>query len=281
MKLLLSLTLFFSISYCVAQPTIGAANFALASANSNSNVSSSAAYADGDSETYKKNNVKINLSSLALNNYSLSYERSLTRKISFVAGYRFMPEKSANDLWLTQQVTKRFLEDVDDLSEDLENVELSNNAVTGELRFYTGSKPGARGFYLSLYGRYTNMKGTYTFDHDTETETYTIPLQADLKGIGGGLMLGSQWLIAKTITLDWYLIGAHYGKLKGDLNAVTDLSTMSADEKADLEQKIETAIVVGDKQYIEATVTDRGVNGKSDSPFIGIRGLGFSLGIAF
>jgi hypothetical protein len=41
---------------------------------------------------YNKNTVKINLSSLALNNYSLYYERMLTRKISATIGLRYMPK---------------------------------------------------------------------------------------------------------------------------------------------------------------------------------------------
>src|SRR5882757_8180519 len=45
----------------------------------------------GKKEIYRKNSLKINASSILLNNYSFSYERMLTRKISFVAGYRFMP----------------------------------------------------------------------------------------------------------------------------------------------------------------------------------------------
>ncbi|MCC9135931.1 hypothetical protein ACFSKU_15790 [Pontibacter silvestris] len=52
-----------------------------------------------------------------------------------------------------------------------------------------------------------------------------------MKGFGGGLMIGAQWLIAKRVVLYWYIIGAHYGKLKGDGSAVTDLDSHSASEK--------------------------------------------------
>ncbi|QCR24843.1 DUF3575 domain-containing protein [Pontibacter sp. SGAir0037] len=225
--------------------------------------------------------MKINLSSLALGNYSFSYERSLTPKISFVAGYRFMPEQSAGDMWISKEISKRFLDEDDELRSDLDKIQLSNNAVTGEFRFYTGKKPGARGFYVSVYGRYTTIKTNYIYDYETQNTSYQLPLQADMKGFGGGLMIGSQWLIAKRVTFDWYIIGAHYGKLKGDLAAVRDLSPLSASQKAELEQDIEDILVIGDKQYIDATVTDQGVTGKLNGPLAGIRGLGFNIGIAF
>src|SRR4051812_4757587 len=40
---------------------------------------------------YPKQNIKINVMALTVNSYSFGLERSLTRKISFTAGYRYMP----------------------------------------------------------------------------------------------------------------------------------------------------------------------------------------------
>lgn len=244
-----------------------------------------------DSEVFRKNNVKINASSILLNNYSFSYERSLTRKISFVAGYRYMPEEALSDLRLVNILEDKYEVEMDDA--DL--ISSSNNTYTGEFRFYGGRHAGARGFYLSVYGRYTDMKVNYQHEYETERyayddfgyvtdynyETYTLPLQSSVKGFGGGLMIGAQWLIAKRVVLDWYIIGAHYGKLKGDGSALADLSTLSASEKQELEDELNGLIEVKGKTYIDASVTDRGADFKVDGPFLGIRGLGFNLGIAF
>lgn len=227
----------------------------------------------------------MNLSSLALKNYSFSYERSLTRKISFVAGYRFMPYSSLDGLPLVDKLQDRLI-DKDVLTQnDLDNLSdwsAANKTFTGELRFYGGKEPGARGFYLSLYGRYTDMQVAYLYDYETSNKAYLIPLKSNVKGLGGGLMIGSQWLIAKRVVLDWYILGGHYGKLTGNTDAAVDLSSMTAAEKAELQQDLESLIDAGDISFIsEATVTDEGVKAKIDGPFLGIRGAGISLGIAF
>lgn len=241
-------------------------------------------------KVFRKNIIKVNLSSLVLfNNYSFSYERSLTRKITFVAGCSFMPENSVASIYLVEKFTpsvesaaETFVGEEVDVSSYLNLANVGNNTYTGEIRFYAGRKPGPRGFYLSLYGRYMNMEAAYSHDYDTNSKTYILPLDGTLKGFGGGVMIGSQWLIAKRVAFDWYILGGHYGKLKADLRATADLSTMTETEKRGLEADIEAANdKLNGKVDVEATVTDQGLSVKGSSPFAGIRGLGFSLGIAF
>lgn len=237
--------------------------------------------------SYRKNNVKINLSSLALKNYSLYYERSLTRKISFSGGWRNMPASNVGELPAVKFLSEKF--DEDELINGINIMNASANAYTGEFRFYGGKKPGARGFYLSLYGRYTDMKIGYDYtyeanDYDpvtyeyTGTRSYNIPIKSNIKGFGGGLMIGAQWLIAKRVTFDWYILGGHYGKLKGDANGFADMSSMNDYEKAYMKSDIEST---GIGNSITATVTNDGIIAKASGPFIGLRGAGFSLGIAF
>ena len=230
---------------------------------------------------FRKNAVKINLSSLALNNYNFNYERSLTRKISFVAGYRYMPVTSLNSLPVTSPITDRFFQDDSEIANDLNAISTGNQSVTGEFRFYGGKHAGARGFYLSLYGRQLSMDVNYLMDYDTQARTYQLPIKSSLKGFGGGLMIGAQWLIAKRVTFDWYILGAHYGNLKGDANILADLSSLSEQEKVDLQEELESLVEFGNKRYISANVSNQGVLGKVDGPFAGVRGLGFSLGLAF
>ncbi|GGK63813.1 hypothetical protein GCM10011405_09780 [Rufibacter glacialis] len=233
-------------------------------------------------EVFRKNILKINLSSLAFDNYSLSYERSISRKTTLVAGYRFMPETNVGSLPLVEKVVEQLEEEEDGLVEDLNRSTAANKTYTGEIRFYSGKKPGARGLYLSLYGRYMDLDATYSHEYDTDTRTYVIPIDGNVKGLGGGLMVGAQWLIAKRIAFDWFIMGGHYGKMKVDMNGRTDLSTMTAEEKRELEEDIESIVddLPGNSE-VEATVTNNGVTVKGNAPFLGIRGLGFSLGIAF
>ncbi len=230
---------------------------------------------------FRKNVAKINLSSLAFNSYNFNYERSLSRKITFVAGYNTMKEQVLGGLPLTEKITKQFLEEDNEIVNDLNKISLANTAYTGEFRFYGGKRAGARGAYLSLYGRYSATKVNYDYDYEGELKNYLIPIKSEVKGFGGGLMFGFQKLIAKRVALDVYVIGAHYGKLKGNADAAVDLSAMSETEKADLKENLEALAEINGKRYISATVVDKGISAKADGPLIGIRGLGFSIGIAF
>lgn len=234
-----------------------------------------------ENKHYPRNNVQINLSSLALQNYNFSYERSLSRKITFVAGYRFMPLSTVGNISLVKTVADKYLNDNDGLKNDLSNLSTGNKTFTGEFRFYGGKHSGARGFYASLYGRYTNMQVNYNYGYATSSQKYVIPLQNNLKGFGGGLMFGSKFLIGKLITFDWYIIGGHYGKISGDGNAVVNLSALSTADKNNLKSDLESKFTILNKSYATATVDNYGVKTNTNSPFVGLRGLGFNLGIAF
>lgn len=229
--------------------------------------------------TYPKNSVKINLSSLALKNYNFTYERLIARKISVVAGYRFMPSSNLGGISTVSKILDKV--DNSDIADDLNRIIASNKTFTGEIRFYKGKKDGNVGFYTALYARYAKFNIDYDYDYSTETRTYNIPLRSELKGFGGGIMGGVQWRIAKRLNLDWYIIGAHYGSLKGKINGATDLSSMTNEERGFLKEDLEGDLSIGDKSLIEAEVSATGVKGRPSAPFIGIRGLGFNLGFTF
>lgn len=260
--------------------------------DSNSSIQTTLPVADTplEKELFRKNGIKMNLTSLAFSNYSFSYERSIARKITFAGGYSILPETEAG----TVPMISRGLEyagmteengsegEDEDIAAIMDNALIASNAYTGEIRFYTGKKAGARGFYASIYGRYTTINLSHLYEYEDDMGfTYDLPINAKLAGFGGGVMLGAQWLIARRVTFDWYLIGGHYGKLTGDIAAKTDLSAMPQEDKAELEAEIEEIASNGDRKYIDATVNDNGMFGKVNSPFAGIRGLGFNIGIAF
>ena len=233
-------------------------------------------------EPYRKNSVKLNLSSLVFNNYSFSYERSFNRKFSFVVGFSAMPQKRVTSLPVVDKALDNWLEEDHDFMKDFDAISVGSNALTGELRYYTGKHPGARGFYVSLYGRYTNANIDYLHEYETSDKVYHIPFDGKLQGIGGGLMIGAQWLVAKRFTLDWYILGAHYGNTSIDLPAKANLSSMSAGDKASLKHDIESLNEdFNEKTSLKATVTDQGVDVKGDGPFAGFRGFGINVGYTF
>jgi hypothetical protein len=233
-----------------------------------------------DPRPYRKNLIKINLAALTmLKSYNFSYEHLLGRKVSFVFGYNKMSENTLSDLPITKRVSDKIFDDDDRIKDDLDRIRVSNTAYTAEFRFYGGQFSGARGFYLALYGRYVNTKINYDYEFQANTRTYNVPLKSNLKGYAGGILLGSQFIISRTISLDIY-VGGHYGTIKGDADGPIDLSTMSQQDKTNLRDDIERTTTIRDKQYVDATVSNSGVTAKVKGPLIGLRG-GFSLGIAF
>lgn len=231
---------------------------------------------------YPKNTLKMNVSALVLNSYNFYYERMLTRKIALTAGFKTMPRTNLSSTTIGEKLVDQLDIDEDDM-DDVDRLQTSCNAITVGVRFYTGKKPGAKGFYTELYGRYTNLKAYYSYDYTSgSNKNYLFPIEVKTNGFGGGLLLGGQFTIAKKFVVDLYIVGAHYGKMTGDANAVTDLSTMTPEEQRDMESDInDIAPSFNDKKLLTVTVSDNGVKGKVDGPFLGVRGAGFSIGWAF
>lgn len=230
------------------------------------------------------NILKTNLSSLTLNNYSLTYERMLTRKISASLGYRYMPKSALTKSMLGENVMDQIKEDgEDDLQSQLDKLQMSGGALTAEFRIYTGKRPGARGFYGGIYGRYSKFKYDYPYDYEKpDGSTTLVPLNGHTKGFGGGVIMGGQFMIAKRVVVDLYIIGAHYGKMTGKVEGLTDLSDLDEADRAELKADLEDLIDLGgSEKNIKADVRNDGVRADIKMPFLGVRGLGLTVGFAF
>lgn len=231
------------------------------------------------SESYDKNVFKVNLTGLPLRNFGFQYERMLSRKSSFNLGLRFMPKGSIPML-------SSFETTIDDPTaySTLSAASINGFAITPEFRVYLGKKGGPRGFYLAPFARYTTFDAslptvefTYevTENNQTFTETRTIDMSGSLSGITGGLMLGSQWRLGKSVYLDWWIIGGSFGKSSGELIGVSQLSV---DEQDGLREELQTL----DIPFVDYTVevNSSGAKLNFDGPFASLRG-GLSLGIKF
>jgi len=224
----------------------------------------------------KANIIKINLYSLFVNNYYISYERLITKKISFQLGYRYQPYEYLAENFVGKKLSKLF-----SIDPRYYNFKTSNNSVTADVKFYLGRK-APQGLYLGLYGRYTafdvdNIDYTYILKNES---VYSVPLISNVKGVGVGGVIGIQWLIKKRISLEYYIIGGHYGKLSGKLKSEKDLSDLSDEEKSDLKENVEDLFTISNKKYLTSTISDRGIDGKISGPFFGARS-GICVGIAF
>jgi len=236
---------------------------------------SSGIYAQDKKKEQPKNLFKVNLTGLALKNYSFQYERILKRKISFALAFRTMPETT-----LPFKNTIIDLTDNDpDTKDVLESLKLSNTAITPEVRFYLSKKGYGRGFYIAPFYRYASFKAShvkfsYTNTLNTESDIF---LAGKVTANTGGLLFGSQWIIGKHICLDFWILGPHYGSGKGTFTGTTS-TPMTQSEQNDLRQELEDFdIPLTDKTV---TVTANGATVKLDGPWGGIRS-GLSIGIRF
>lgn len=238
--------------------------------------------AEKPKKEYPRNVVKFNVGSLLLfKNYNFVYERSLTRKISASVGYRTMPATQLSLLPAFKKLYTLADEDESTLEEDWGNIKASNQTFTAEFRFYGGRKPGPRGFYLGLYGRYAKFDVDYNYTYETDAKNHLIPIKSTAKGLGGGLFIGVQWLIGKRVALDWQILGGHWGRLTGDGSGIADLNGLSEQDRENIQDDLEETLpYVGDKSSVMADVNNSGVKLKIDGPFMGLRS-GISLGIAF
>ena len=223
----------------------------------------------------------MNVSALLFKNYQFELERSLTRRVSALVSYRTMGATPLSQQPALRKGYSLAGEAEGALEDDWGNILASNNTYTAGFRFYMGSRPGPRGFNVGVYGRYAQFKVDYNYVYETDVKNHLIPVTSTTSGVGGGAYFGVQWLIAKRVALDWQILGGHWGKLSGNGSSSADLSELTDQDKQNVKDDLERMLPdIGSNHYINANVTNRGVQLKIDGPFAGLRS-GISLGISF
>ncbi len=221
------------------------------------------------------NFIKVNLFALALKNYSFQYERVLNRKFSFALGVRFSPESTLP----FQNSLIKLSDDDPDAIEQIKNFKFGNTTITPELRFYVSKKGYGRGFYLAPFYRYAKYTGQgiqFTYENTAMVES-KISMKGNLVSNTGGLMIGAQWGLSKRISLDWWIIGAHYGNGKGEFIG-TPTVPLTLTEQNDLRQELENFEIPGTTKTVFVNATEAKVN--LDGPMAGVK-AGLSIGIRF
>jgi hypothetical protein len=232
--------------------------------------------ASPDASEIRKNLIKFNITAALIKNYSLQYERILTRTVSAALSIRIMPETG---IPYTDNIIRWF--DINDPEAQtvIENTLIGNYAITPEIRFYTGKKRYGNGFYFSLFYRY----GHYTFNnalipYDTDLgDQVTLNSSGNVSSHTGGFMIGAQWTLGKSICLDWWILGPHFGVSSGDFNSLSSAPLSETDQ-----QNIEDDLNDIDIPMFEQTVnvTADKVSMIFNGPWGGIR-AGLSLGFKF
>ncbi len=222
------------------------------------------------------NFVKLNLTGIALKNYSIQYERVLNRKFSAAIAFRTMP---MGKLPFHKQIADAVGDDDPETKNTIANAEIGNFAITPEFRFYLSKKGYGRGFYIAPFYRFAKFKSdkiSFTYENNVGQKN-TIDLAGDVTANTGGILLGIQGTLGKAVVLDIWLLGPHYGGGNGNFSGTTKIP-MTASEQQDLRQELEDIDLPLTNKTIN--VTANGATVKLDGPWGGIRS-GISLGFRF
>ena len=232
--------------------------------------------APSDTIANSKNLIKLNITSLLIKNYSLQYERILSRNISIALNFNIMPETT---IPYTDNIFRWFdISDPED-QEMIENLLMSNYLITPEMRFYTGKKRYGNGFYISLfyqYGNYSVKNVLRKYEPDAGGEAI-MNTTGDVTSHTGGFMLGAQWALGKHMCLDWWILGPHFGVSSGNVLGLPSTPLTEGDQ-----QRVEDELNDIDIPMFEQTVnvTPEKVTMIFDGPWGGIR-AGLSIGVRF
>ena len=223
----------------------------------------------------KKNFLKVNLTALALKNYSFQYERAFTKTLSVAVSYRTMPNTT---LPFKAAIEEAIAEEGDQETVNaIRDLKMENFAITPEVRFYLGKKGWGRGFYIAPFYRYAEFKvSNIAFEYgDNPAIQNKIALSGKLTANTGGLAFGAQWALGKVIVLDWCIVGPHYGGGKGDFAGASSRLLTPA-EQLELRQDLENLDIPFTDKTVNVTAS--GASMKLDGPWGGARAA-ISLGI--
>lgn len=221
----------------------------------------------------KKSVLKTNLCGLAINNYNLIYERSLTKKISFSLGYRKM---SKDVLPYKSELQSQFKNK--DINFDI--FKLGNEAITTELRLYLG-KHRMKGFYFAPYGRYANFDLTFPIKFSDSVDVNPVQMEGKISSYSVGLMMGIQCNLSKRLVFDFWLLGGHYGKSKGSLTASNINPELSKEDQDNLQKSLSDLKDAGPFSFEGKVTSSTSATLSSTGPWIGLRTLGITLGYRF
>ena len=231
-----------------------------------------------DSTEVTKNLVKLNLSSLFVGNYMAQYERVISKHSSLALAVGYAPN---TDLPFKQTLLDNFA-DNEDAKQAIESTIYTKWTFTLEYRYYL-SKTAPKGFYLAPFIRYMNMEleQDYPFT-PSDNIRHVATVSSKFNAFGGGLMLGTQWLIKKHWGIDFWIVGAFYGSdINAKFHGTDPIGGLSPQDIIDLEQDIEDVDIPG--YTIDATVTQHPsgkpttVDATVTGNWYGFRGAGICL----
>ncbi|HEY5690448.1 MAG TPA: DUF3575 domain-containing protein [Cyclobacteriaceae bacterium] len=143
-------------------------------------------FAFGFNEAKAQSTLKINIISPIVRTINVQFEKTINTSSSFQLGFFYTGASSGGTTF------KGF-------------------GITPEYRFYLSDSEAPEGVYVAPFVRYQNFK--LTEDSFNSEGTYT--------AVGGGLILGKQWIFKEKIVLDIFL-GPSYSSGSIEVTSGTD-----------------------------------------------------------
>lgn len=216
-----------------------------------------------------KNIFKFNLIGFSING---QYERMLSKRFSIALSYKTFPSGKLIFKGLIPVADPQAKQSLDDLI-------VSNSALTPEIRFYVGKQGYGKGFYLAPFYRNAKFSGKglgidFTLDNG---QNATFNMKGSINSNTFGLLLGAQWKIGKNFWLDWQILGPHYGKATGEIIGIST-ATLSATEQNSLANALRDIDIplTNESVSVNANIARLRLTG----PWAGLR-TGISLGFDF
>ena len=227
------------------------------------------------------NILKTNLTADALNNYNITYEKSINHFISLSVSYKNMPLSKLP----LQALAKKF---IDNPNINFDNFKFGNTTLTFEGRFYLGLSKMS-GFYIAPYIRYGNydlsVPINYTYTPDKPSPNISlppVPVNANLDGTirtqSYGAHVGMQFQLLTKLVLDISFIGGHYGTSTGKLNFIAPID-FPQPAQVELQRILDNT--KANPFTLKSVVNAHGATTDTEGPWAGIRGLGIGLGLRF
>ena len=216
-----------------------------------------------------RNLVKINLIGFSING---QYERILSKRISIALSYRILPSGKFLFRGLIPTTDPQ-------ARESLNNLIVSNSAITPEVRFYLGKKGYGQGFYLAPFFRSAKYGGKgigidFTLDNG---QSATFNMEGNIKTNTYGLLLGAQWKLGKNFWLDWQILGPNYGSASGTIKGKSNIA-LSANERTSLQNALNDITIPFVRKNISVSPDEAILS--LQGPWAGLR-TGISLGFDF
>jgi hypothetical protein len=217
------------------------------------------AFNAGFAQLEKPNTVKFNFSALAFRTLSFQYERTLNEhmSVSLQLG-RSLGRNFSNAL--LEQISQADTNVSSNGSYDKITAMRFNGGyqITPEFRYYFKGE-GNKGFYLGAYLRHSKYKLTATEAHrdnaSSPVKTFDFTGSWTSNNIGG--IMGCQWHLGESFTIDWWILGLQFGRNKIEMQAEGDFSTTNKSAWIqDIRDNFPTKIA----NSLEASMTDTQAN---------------------